>query len=104
MKDRCEACGSPRDLQEHHVTYNPEFKVTLCKRCHMNAHQRKHGTGRVCNETKKIDFEEVEKSEWQKTYDKMKEEGIEELTEEEKKELESRGIIFEAKPNEWRRV
>lgn len=32
-------CGTRADLLEHHVTYEPEATVTLCRGCHTRVHK-----------------------------------------------------------------
>lgn len=36
----CKRCGKREDLQEHHVSYEPEITIMLCRECH----GEKHGT------------------------------------------------------------
>ena len=46
MEDKCSACGTNKKLQEHHISYDPEIKITLCASCHIKTHGSKHGTGK----------------------------------------------------------
>lgn len=40
MESRCENCGHTQELQKHHPDYTQPLKIiTLCKRCHTEAHQ-----------------------------------------------------------------
>jgi len=43
--EKCAICGSIKNLQVHHISYEPEETITVCKECHINLHGRKHGTG-----------------------------------------------------------
>lgn len=49
VKNKCEECGSPYDLQVHHLTYarlgNENLKdlKVLCRDCHIIAHEGKLG-------------------------------------------------------------
>jgi len=37
---QCSLCGvSKRKLVQHHVTYQPEWTVPLCGRCHLSIHR-----------------------------------------------------------------
>jgi len=48
MKNECLLCGATKNLQIHHVSYEPEITVTLCLECHiMKVHNNEHGTGRA---------------------------------------------------------
>lgn len=44
---KCVKCGSHKNLQVHHLTYNHIFNeplcdlVTLCKKCHRQEHNRR---------------------------------------------------------------
>lgn len=39
MKNRCEKCGTKKNLQRHHPDYSkPELIMTLCQDCHKNVH------------------------------------------------------------------
>ena len=40
----CSVCGSKENLQEHHICYDPEEKITLCSKCHRKRHVG-HGVG-----------------------------------------------------------
>lgn len=44
----CEECGSLDDLQEHHISYDPEIKQVLCVTCHKRKHPG-HGVGKSDN-------------------------------------------------------
>jgi len=39
----CAVCGKTEALQRHHICYEPEMVIWLCKDCHIKVH--KHGTG-----------------------------------------------------------
>lgn len=41
MVELCAICGTREEIQEHHISYNPEIKQFLCVACH----QKKHGHG-----------------------------------------------------------
>lgn len=45
MEKKCIDCGSTENLQEHHISYEPEVTVTLCVDCHMRRHNNSHGVG-----------------------------------------------------------
>lgn len=47
LKLNCEACGSTENLREHHVSYYPVVKVTLCIKCHTYLHLNLLGGKRV---------------------------------------------------------
>jgi hypothetical protein len=47
LKSNCEACGSTENLREHHVSYYPVIKVTLCTKCHTYLHLALLGGKRV---------------------------------------------------------
>jgi len=34
MKKKCKKCGSENKIHIHHITYEPEETIQLCKRCH----------------------------------------------------------------------
>jgi len=34
----CFLCWSPRNVEKHHVSYNPERIVYLCRQCHKTVH------------------------------------------------------------------
>lgn len=38
LGDRCVACGAMEDLVDHHVLYEPEVMVKLCRSCHHKVH------------------------------------------------------------------
>ena len=40
----CLDCGSTKNLQKHHVSYNPEVTIDLCIDCHQKRHPH-HGVG-----------------------------------------------------------
>jgi len=40
----CLHCGSTKNIQEHHISYNPEIKIPLCVKCHNEEHPT-HGVG-----------------------------------------------------------
>lgn len=40
----CEECGATDNLQEHHISYEPEIKQILCVSCHQKEHPN-HGVG-----------------------------------------------------------
>ena len=44
MSKECEICGTTENLQEHHISYEPEIKQTLCVKCHQKQHNG-HGVG-----------------------------------------------------------
>ena len=37
-KVKCASCGSTKNVIEHHLSYYPEVKVPLCRKCHGLAH------------------------------------------------------------------
>lgn len=37
----CIECGSTEQLVEHHVSYDPEDTVWMCRSCHIKLHGRK---------------------------------------------------------------
>jgi hypothetical protein len=43
--EKCVLCDSTDEVQNHHISYNPEVKVSLCRKCHQKEHGNKHGTG-----------------------------------------------------------
>ena len=45
MEKKCVDCGTTENLQEHHISYDPEITVTLCVDCHMRRHNNSHGVG-----------------------------------------------------------
>jgi hypothetical protein len=47
LKPNCEACGSIENLREHHISYYPIIKVTLCAKCHTYLHLALLGGKRV---------------------------------------------------------
>ena len=44
----CELCGTPDDLQIHHISYDPEITQILCVSCHKKQHPG-HGVGKSEN-------------------------------------------------------
>lgn len=42
----CQLCGATTQLQEHHTSYNPPEKITICRPCHQKQHNG-HGVGLV---------------------------------------------------------
>jgi len=50
ISGKCSLCGNSINLQIHHLSYNPEIFVVLCKNCHEGIH--KHTTGKVQKFTK----------------------------------------------------
>ena len=44
MVKKCALCGTTRQLQQHHISYDPEIIITVCRECHRKLH--KHGVGR----------------------------------------------------------
>ena len=63
LSGECSLCKSRTNLQVHHLSYNPEIFVILCKKCHEKLHR--HDTGRVQKSTKYgyEDFREENKEE-----------------------------------------
>lgn len=47
----CAVCGSEKQLQRHHVSYEPEMIIDLCKQCHKKLHR--NGTGRGMDNLKR---------------------------------------------------
>jgi len=45
MEKKCVDCGSTENLQEHHISYEPEKTVMLCVNCHKKRHNNNHGVG-----------------------------------------------------------
>ena len=45
MVEKCEICGATKNLQRHHISYEPEILQSLCVACHRNIHG--HGVGSV---------------------------------------------------------
>lgn len=43
MSEKCEICGATENIQEHHISYEPEIKQFLCVTCHEAVHN--HGVG-----------------------------------------------------------
>jgi hypothetical protein len=37
---QCLMCGTENELLQHHISYEPEDTVTLCKKCHFKVHIR----------------------------------------------------------------
>ena len=35
---KCEKCGSKKNLEFHHINYNKNKVITLCRKCHINLH------------------------------------------------------------------
>ena len=50
LSGECSLCKSKINLQVHHLSYNPEIFIILCKKCHEKLHR--HDTGRVQKSTK----------------------------------------------------
>jgi len=42
---RCEICNAEKDLQIHHISYDPEITIVVCIKCHSKLHPT-HGVGR----------------------------------------------------------
>ena len=63
LSGECSLCKSKINLQVHHLSYNPEIFIILCKKCHEKLHR--HDTGRVQKSTKYgyEDFREENKEE-----------------------------------------
>jgi len=63
LSGECSLCKSKINLQVHHLSYNPEIFIILCKKCHEKLHS--HDTGRVQKSTKYgyEDFREENKEE-----------------------------------------
>jgi len=43
MMSECEICGEEKgeqDLIRHHITYDPEFVITVCEECHHKCHSQ----------------------------------------------------------------
>lgn len=38
IKNECQVCHSSISLNGHHMTYEPEFVVMLCAKCHVHLH------------------------------------------------------------------
>jgi len=36
--EACRICGSHINITKHHISYYPEIKVPLCRRCHKKEH------------------------------------------------------------------
>jgi hypothetical protein len=47
---KCVVCNLRQADQEHHVSYDPELKIPICKECHKKVHP-KHGVGKGKGET-----------------------------------------------------
>ena len=41
---KCAVCKEREAEQEHHLSYDPEFKIDICIPCHLKLHE--HGVGR----------------------------------------------------------
>lgn len=52
MVETCEICGTTEEIQEHHISYNPEIKQFLCVTCHQKKHG--HGVGKAKGWTTKL--------------------------------------------------
>ena len=50
FKGKCSICGDTINLQAHHLSYQPEIFVILCRDCHEEIHN--HQTGFVQKNTK----------------------------------------------------
>jgi len=63
LSGECSLCKSKINLQVHHLSYNPEIFIILCKKCHEKLHR--HDTGWVQKSTKYgyEDFREENKEE-----------------------------------------
>ena len=48
----CEICGATENIQEHHISYEPEIKQFLCVDCHKAVHN--HGVGKAPGWTTKL--------------------------------------------------
>ena len=52
MVETCEICGTTEEIQEHHISYDPEIKQFLCVTCHQKKHG--HGVGKAKGWTTKL--------------------------------------------------
>ena len=52
MPETCEICGTTENIQEHHISYEPEIKQFLCVTCHQKKHG--HGVGKAKGWTTKL--------------------------------------------------
>lgn len=43
FSDKCVICGSEENLQDHHLSHNPEITIPVCVNCHKKIHR--HGVG-----------------------------------------------------------
>lgn len=41
----CTYCGTIENLQEHHISYEPEVKEVICVDCHQQRYHPNHGVG-----------------------------------------------------------
>ena len=41
MNGICKSCGLEKPIENHHIDYNTNEMVPLCKQCHINAHNDK---------------------------------------------------------------
>jgi len=38
---RCTVCGSEENIQRHHLSYEPEVTIFLCRKCHTLIHRKR---------------------------------------------------------------
>ena len=48
---KCVVCNENEANQKHHVSYEPELVIDICKECHQKIHQS-HGVGKSVGEAK----------------------------------------------------
>jgi hypothetical protein len=37
----CQNCGEKQSLEIHHLSYEPNITITLCRKCHLNEHKKR---------------------------------------------------------------
>jgi len=38
VTEKCSACGTVEKIQQHHISYDPEITIMVCKTCHGEIH------------------------------------------------------------------
>jgi hypothetical protein len=91
MNGMCAKCGEAKELVHHHVKYEPEEIIMVCRSCHTKIHYRVRKEG-LCpytiEETRKLSA----KSACKRHYEKNKEESNEKTTAYNRENLQQRNF------------
>jgi len=71
----CAICGSKDDLDEHHLSYEPEETIEVCSSCHSKIHTREFGDGLIPNDEPGVVKPEIDREVLEAAYKSLEQLG-----------------------------